>query len=102
MKGVYLEKVSILHPVHLLLEPEEDARAVEVRAVAESVENQQKMRLVTNLVLHEVIEPHGNQQRGNDHNVQLYVNRASRQVAEPAAQGDEQVEQQNGQRRGGV
>jgi len=73
-----------------------------VRAVAESVENQQKMRLVTNLVLHEVIEPYGNQQRGNDHNVQLYVNRASRQVAEPAAQGDEQVEQQNGQRRGGV
>ena len=73
-----------------------------MRAVAESVENQQKMRLVTNLVLHEVIEPHGNQQRGNDHNVQLYVNRASCQVAEPAAQGDEQVEQQNGQRRGGV
>ena len=60
------------------------------------------MRLVTNLILHEVVEPHGNQQRGNDHNVQLHVNRAARQVAEPAAQDDKEVEQQNGQRCGGM
>lgn len=50
------------HPVHLLLEPEEDTRTIEVRAIADSVKNQQKMCLVADLVLHEVIEPHGNQQ----------------------------------------
>lgn len=90
------------HPVHLLLEPEEDTRTIEVRAVTDPVEQADEFGLVADVPLHEVIEPHGYQQGSNDHDVQLHINRAARQVADPTAQHDKQIEQQNGKRRGGM
>lgn len=90
------------HPVHLLLEPEEDSRTIEVRAVTDPMEQANELGLVADMPLHEVVEPHGNQQRGEDHDVQLHVDRAARQVADPTAQHDKQIEQQNGQCRGGM
>ena len=84
------------------MEPEENARTIEVRAIADPTEQADEFRLVANVPLHEVVEPHGNQKRRQDHHVQLHVNRASGQVAEPSTQDDKQIEQQNGQRRGGM
>lgn len=73
-----------------------------MRAVADPTEQADEFRLVANVPLHEVVEPHGNQKRRQDHHVQLHINRASGQVAEPSTQDDKQIEQQNGQRRGGM
>lgn len=84
------------------MEPEENARTIEVRAVADPTEQADEFRLVTDVPLHEIVEPHGNQKRRQDHHVQLHINRASGQVAEPSTQDDKQIEQQNGQRRGGM
>lgn len=66
------------------------------------MEQANELGLVADVPLHEVIEPHGYQQGSENHDVQLHVDRAARQVADPAAQHDKQIEQQNGQRRGGM
>lgn len=71
-----------------------------MRAVADPTEQADEFRLVADVPLHEVIEPCGNQERSQDHHVQLHVNRTSGQIAEPSAQDNKQIEQQNGQRRG--
>lgn len=46
----------LLHPIHLLLKPEEDTRSIKVRAVADAMEQADKMRLVADMPLHEVIK----------------------------------------------
>ena len=46
----------LLHPVHLLLEPEEDTGTIEVRAVADPMEQANKLRFVADMPLHEVIK----------------------------------------------
>ena len=73
-----------------------------MRAVADPTEQADEFRLVADVPLHEIVEPHGNQKRHQDHHVQLHVNRASGQIAEPSTQDDKQIEQQNGQSRGGM
>ena len=47
---------SSLNLIHLSLEPEEDARTIEVRAIADAMEQADKLRLVANMPLHEVIK----------------------------------------------
>ena len=59
---IYFKLSTLLHPVHRLLEPEEDTRTIEVRAVTDPVEQANELGLVADVPLHEVVEPHGNQQ----------------------------------------
>lgn len=64
----------MLHPIHLLLEPEEDTRTIEVRAVADPMEQADKLRLVANMPLHEVIKARCDQDAQRQHNIQLNIN----------------------------
>ena len=63
-----------------------------MRAVTDPMEQANELSLVADVPLHKIIEPHGNQQGSNDHDVQLHINRAARQVADPTAQHDKQIE----------
>lgn len=64
----------LLHPIHLPLEPEEDTRTIEVRAVTDAVEQADKLRFVANMPLHEVIKAKCNQKAQRQHNIQLNIN----------------------------
>lgn len=72
-----------LHPVHLLLKPEENTRPIEVRAVADAMEQADKLRLVADMVLHEVIETKSDQNAQCQHDIQLDIDRAANHVANP-------------------
>lgn len=72
-----------LHPVHRLLEPEEDTRTIEVRTVANAMEQADKLRLVADLILHEVIETKSDQDTQHQHDIQLDIDRAANHVANP-------------------
>lgn len=85
----------LLHPIHLFLEPEEDTRTIEVRAVADAVKQADKLRLVTNMPLHEVIKAKCNQNAQRQHDIQLNINRAASHVADPPAQHHEEIQDQN-------
>lgn len=72
-----------LHPIHLLLKPEENTRPIEVRAVADAMEQADKLRLVADMVLHEVIETKSDQNAQCQHDIQLDIDRAANHVANP-------------------
>lgn len=75
----------ILHPIHLLLEPKENTGTIEVRAVTDAVEQADKLRLVADLILHEVIKAKCNQNAQRQNNIQLDINRVAGHVANPPA-----------------
>lgn len=79
------------HPIHLFLKPEEDTRSIEMRAVADAMEQADKLRLVADLILHEVIEAEGDQNTQRQYNIQLNINRAADHVTDPPAQHHEEV-----------
>lgn len=81
----------LLHPIHLPLEPEEDTRTIEVRAVANAVEQADKLRLVADMPLHEVIKARCDQNAQRQHNIQSNINRAADHVTDPPAQPHEEV-----------
>lgn len=64
----------ILHPIHLLLEPKENTGTIEVRAVTDAVEQADKLRLVADMVLHEVIKARCDQDAQHQHDIQLDIN----------------------------
>ena len=91
-----------LHPIHLLLEPEEDTRTIEVRAVTNAVEDEHQMRLVADVPLHKVIKSERYQDAQHQHDIQLYVDRAARHVADPPAQHHKEVQRHDRKRRRGM
>lgn len=91
-----------LHPIHLLLEPEEDTRTIEVRAVTNAVEDEHQMRLVADVPLHKVIKSERYQDAQHQHDIQLYVDRAARHVADPPAQHHKEVQRHDRERRRGM
>lgn len=82
---------SSLNLIHLSLEPEENTRTIEVRTVADAMEQADKLRLVADLILHEVIEAEGDQDAQRQYNIQLNINRAADHVTDPPAQHHEEV-----------
>lgn len=60
--------------IHLLLEPEEDSRTIEVCTVADAMEQADKLRLVADMVLHEIIKARCDQDAQHQHNIQLNIN----------------------------
>ncbi len=64
----------MLHPIHLFLEPEEDTRTIEVRAVTDAMEQANKLRFVADMPLHEVIKVRCDQDAQHQHNIQLNIN----------------------------
>lgn len=97
-----LNLLLILHPIHLLLEPEENTRTIEVRTVADAVKQADKSRLVADMPLHEVIKTKCDQNTQHQHDIQLDVDRTACHVAEPPAQHHEEVQDQNRKRRRGM
>lgn len=59
--------------------------------VANAVEDKDKLRLVADLILHEVIETKGDQNTQRQYNIQLNINRAADHVTDPPAQHHEEV-----------
>lgn len=102
MKSVYPEKVSILHPVHLLLEPEEDTRTIEVRAVTDPMKQADELGLVADVPLHKVIKSERYQDAQHQHDIQLYVDRTAHHVADPPAQHHKEVQRHDRKRRRGM
>lgn len=76
---------SSLNLIHLSLEPEEDTGTIEMSPITDAVEDKDKLRLVADLILHEVIKAKCNQNAQHQHNIQLNINRAAGHVAEPPA-----------------
>ena len=73
-----------------------------MRAVADAVKQADKLRLVTDMPLHEVIKAKCNQDAQHKHDIQLDINRAAGHVADPPAQHHEEVQDQNRKGRGGM
>ena len=91
-----------LYPIHLLLKPEEDTRTIEVRAVTDAMEQADKLRLVADMPLHEVIKTRCDQDTQHQYDIQLDVDRTACHVADPPAQHHEEVQDQNRKGRGGM
>lgn len=60
------------------------------------------MRLVADVPLHEIIEAERNQDAQHQHDIQLYVDRAARHVADPPAQHHKEVQRHDRKRRRGM
>lgn len=73
-----------------------------MRAVADAVKQADKLRLVTDMPLHEVIKAKCNQDAQHKHDIQLDINRAAGHVADPPAQHHEEIQDQNRKGRGGM
>lgn len=73
-----------------------------MRAVANAVEQADKMRLVADMPLHEVIKTGCDQDAQHKHDIQLDINRAADHVAAPPAQHHEEVQDQNRKGRRGM
>ena len=73
-----------------------------MRAVADAVKQADKLRLVTDMPLHEVIKAKCNQDAQHKHDIQLDINRAAGHVADPPAQHHEEVQDQKRKGRGGM
>ena len=84
------------------MEPEKDARTIEVRTVADAVKQADKLRLVADMVLHEVIKARCDQDAQHQHDIQLGINRAARLVADPPAQHHKEIQDQNRKGRRGM
>lgn len=56
------------------MEPEEDSRTIEVRAVTDAMEQANKLRFVADMPLHEVIKVRCDQEAQHQHNIQLNIN----------------------------
>lgn len=73
-----------------------------MRAIADAVKQADKLRLVADMPLHEVIKTRCDQDAQHQHDIQLNVNRATSHVTDPPAQYHEEVQDQNRKGRGGM
>lgn len=91
-----------LNTINGFLQPEKDTRTVQMRAVADPMQQMQKTGFATDLPLHEVIETECDQQAEGQNNVKLRIDRTTGLVADPSAQDHEGIEHQDCKRRGGM
>lgn len=91
-----------LNTIDGFLQPEKDTRTVQMRAVADPMQQMQKTGFATDLPLHEVIETECDQQAEGQNNVKLRIDRTTGLVADPSAQDHEGIEHQDCKRRGGM
>lgn len=73
-----------------------------MRTVADAMEQADKLRLVADMPLHEVIKAKCDQDAQHQHDIQLYVDRAARHVANPPAQHHKEVQRHDRKRRRGM
>lgn len=91
-----------LNTINGFLQPEKDTRTVQMRAVADPMQQMQKTGFATDLPLHEIIETECDQQAEGQNNVKLRIDRTTGLVADPSAQDHEGIEHQDCKRRGGM
>lgn len=73
-----------------------------MRAVTDAVKKMNELRLVPKMPLHEVIKSERDQDAQYQHDIQLYVDRAARHVADPPAQHHKEVQNHDRKRRRGM